>query len=122
VKIAGLLTVLSVVLCSSPVQAQGLIVPGPIFAGSCNDKDPVKYSACVGFVAGVVDSYINSHQMCIPPQTSPKEVSDFVTYYINTNRHLVNQPAVNIVVLALKARWPCRGLGGPEVVLRFRGF
>jgi hypothetical protein len=111
-------------LLSSPVDAvpqrDSVLVQGPLFLDTCNDKDPIRHSACVGFIAGVANSYLNSGQTCISINTDPKEVTDFVRYYMNRNANLVNQPAVNVVLLALKARYPCtRPLFQP---FQFRGF
>jgi hypothetical protein len=99
-------------LLSSPVDAippvrDSILVQGPLFRDTCNDNDPIRHSACVGFIAGVANSYLNSGQTCISANTDPKEVTDFVRYYMNSNANLVNQPAVSVVLLALKARYPC---------------
>jgi hypothetical protein len=58
-------------LLSSPVDAipparDGVLVQGPLFLDTCNDKDPIRHSACVGFIAGVANSYLNSGQTCMP--------------------------------------------------------
>jgi len=109
----GLGVAISLILFPSPVGSavpppkDSVVVQGPMLHDTCNDKDPIKHSACVGFIAGVANSYLSSGQTCISLSTDPKEVTDFVRYYMNKNVHLVRQPAVNVVVLALKARWPC---------------
>ena len=112
-------------LLPSPVDAipparDGVVAQGPLFLDTCNDKDPIRHSACVGFIAGVANSYLNSGQTCISISTDPKEVTDFVRYYMNRNANLVNQPAVNVVLLALKARYPCTRPMFPP--FQFRGF
>jgi hypothetical protein len=119
-KVAMLALVL--LALSSPVDAipparDGVVAQGPLFLDTCNDKDPIRHSACVGFIAGVANSYLNSGQTCISISTDPKEVTDFVRYYMNKNVNLVNQPAVNVVLLALKARYPCT-----KPAFQFRSF
>ena len=119
------LVLLAGFLLSSPVDAipparDGVVVQGSLFLDTCNDKDPIRHSACVGFIAGVANSYLNSGQTCISANTDPKEVTDFVRYYMNSNANLVNQPAVNVVLLALKARYPCTRPMFPP--FQFRGF
>lgn len=103
--------------------AKAEFVPGNVFIESCNNPAPDRQAACVGYLAGVTDSYLRSGQFCLPPNISPKQISDFTKYYINTTASIRNQSALMMVLYALKARWPCRGVG-PNVALQFnfRGF
>ena len=105
-----------------PASAEGsLIVSGKVFAESCRKDEQVV--ACVGFIAGVLNSYLEAGQFCIPPGTDPNAVTDFVRSYVKSNPKLTGYPAAKLVLLALKARYPCIS-SGPKVVLQLhlRGF
>ena len=113
--------ILSTTLSISPVHSE--FVGGEIFVKSCNDPLPDRQAACVGFIAGIVDSKLRDGQFCLPPNVTPNEMAAFIKDYSkrSVSQH---QPAVNIVMLALKAKWPCVG---PRVTFQFnfngfRGF
>jgi hypothetical protein len=115
------LALVALLLSIKMVGADSILLHARLLQETCNDKDPVKHAACMGFTAGVANSYLASGQMCIPPNTDPKEVTDFVRTYMNRNANLLNQSAAGIVLLALKARYPCLS-GGPRITFQFRGF
>jgi hypothetical protein len=100
-------------ILSSPVQAE--FVPGDIFVESCKNPSPDRQAACIGYIAGVVDSNMRSGQFCLPTNVDVKDISNFVKQY-GARSVSRNQPALNIVMLALKARWPCTG---PKMVFQF---
>jgi hypothetical protein len=55
---------------------------------------------------------LRSGEICVPPRTDPREVTDFVHTYIGDNRAIAEtETAIELVRLALKARWPCVGVG-----------
>jgi hypothetical protein len=96
-------------------------VSGDLFVKTCHDPNPERHAACIGFIAGVTDSYLRSGQFCLPPNIQEKEVSQFVVEYSAKTLSIRNQPASGIVLLALKARFPCIS-SGPRIVFQFRGF
>jgi hypothetical protein len=100
-------------------SAESLIVPGKVFAESCQRSEPDRLSACVGFIAGVLNSYLEAGQFCIPPGTDPNKVTDFVRSYVSSNPQLISYPASKLVLLALKARYPCIS-NGPRIVFQLR--
>ena len=110
------------VLLLATTIAKSEFVRGSVFSESCNNPDPERQAACIGFIAGVTDSYLRSGQFCIPPNVTPKEISDFTKYYINKTVSIQNQSALMMVLYALKAKWPC--VGGSRVAFQFnfRGF
>jgi hypothetical protein len=125
-KLVGCVVLLSVVF--SPV-AYSEFVPGNVFIESCNNPSPERQAACIGFTAGVTDSYLRSGQFCLPPNVTPKEISDFTKYYINKTVSIRNQSALMMVLYALKSRWPCVNSGPrmvfqlpPQFQFQFRGF
>jgi hypothetical protein len=123
-KLVGCVILLSVAF-SPVVQAE--FVPGSVFIESCNNPSPERQAACIGFVAGVTDSYLKSGQFCLSSNITPKEISDFTKSYINRTVSIRGQSALMMVLYALKARWPCVN-SGPRMVFQlppqfpFRGF
>ena len=117
------LALLGSIVLTSPTYAAGLVVQGDVFADTCHKSEPDRQAACTGFIAGVANSYLNSGLTCIPPSTDPREVTDFVRYWVDRNPGLVRpNSAASLVVLALKSRWPCSGVGGPRITFQLRGF
>ena len=117
-----ILRVVAFVLIGLTSSAKGEFVPGNVFLETCQSPNPERQAACTGFIAGVTDSYLHSHQFCISPNVQAREISDFVKSYLRTPS-IRGQPASGMVLLALKARWPCSGLQqGPAMTFQFRGF
>ena len=88
---------------------------------TCASRDEERRVACSGYIAGVTDSYINSQQFCIPPSTDPREITLFTKEYMFRNRNIQREAPVQIILYALRARWPCIN-SGPRFQFRFRGF
>jgi hypothetical protein len=104
--------VLAVALAITPAVAQPIrnYIAGPEFLNNCTAKSRERHIACVAFIAGVVDAYIAAQQFCIPPQVQPPEIADFaIDYALRIAR---NETPVRMIVLALKAKWPCIGQTG----------
>jgi hypothetical protein len=116
-KLVGCVVILSLsTVFSSPVSSE--FVPGNVFVETCNNPAPDRQAACVAYTAGIVDSFLRSGQFCLPPNISPKEISDFTKSYINRTASIRGQSALMMVLYALKAKWPCTG-GGPRMVFQF---
>jgi hypothetical protein len=92
-------------LATGPVEAE--FVPGNTFVETCKSQAADRHAACVGYIAGVVDSNIRTGQFCLPTNINVNEISAFVIDYGVKNVSLQRTPAYNIVMLALKARFPC---------------
>jgi hypothetical protein len=108
------------VLLLSATVAKGEFVQTKEYLDTCAAKDEGHHIACVGYVAGVVDSYIHSGQFCVDPRTDTKEISTFVIDYILRTKQIQNYPPVGMIILALKARWPCIN-SGPGFKFNFQG-
>jgi hypothetical protein len=102
-------TALAAALAVTPAAAQPY-VSGPEFLNNCTAKDERRHIACVGFIAGVVDAYVPAQQFCIPPQVPPTAIAEFAIEY--ALRIARDKPPVSMIVLALKAKWPCIGRAG----------
>jgi len=96
-------------------------VPSKIFLETCAAQDNERKIACAGYIAGVTDSYLHSNQFCIPPKVDPKEITVFTKDYVLRTKGIQNSSPVQMILYALKARWPCQGQG-PGFVFQFRGF
>jgi hypothetical protein len=108
------------VLLLSATVAIAEFVQTKEYLDTCAAKDDGHHIACVGYLAGVTDSYLHSGQFCIPPRTDTKEISTFVIDYILRNRQIQNNTPVSMIMLALKARYPCVNFVGPQFNFNFR--
>jgi hypothetical protein len=103
-------------IATSPIEAQAQytrthpFVTGPEFLNNCTAKERERHIACVGFIAGVTDAYLNAQQFCVPDNVSPNAIADFVIEY--ALRIARDQSPVGMILLALKAKWPCIGRAG----------
>ena len=93
-------------------------VTGKDLLGTCAAKDVEHHIACVGYIGGVSDAYLHSGQFCIPVRTDPREISSSTIDFILRTRSIQGESAVQMIILALKARWPCL-TRGPGFGFRF---
>jgi hypothetical protein len=102
--------ILAMALTIAPAPTSALYISGPEFLNNCTAKERERHIACVAFIAGVVEAYIPAQQFCIPHQVQPPEIADFaIDYALRVAR---NETPVRMIVLALKAKWPCIGQTG----------
>lgn len=108
------IAILSVTLLTSPAKSGYL--PSQVFLETCNAQDTERKIACAGYIAGVTDSYLNSNQFCIPARIDPKEITLFTKDYVLRTRSIQNTSPVQMILYALKARFPCVA---PNVAFQF---
>jgi hypothetical protein len=106
-------------LLLSTVVAKAEFVGTKDYLETCSARDTEHHIACVGYIAGVTDSYLHAGQFCIPQRTDPKEVSIFVVDFILRNRQIQRETPVGMILLALKARYPCVN-SGPNFRFNFQ--
>lgn len=102
-------------ILASTLTANAEFIPGNVFVETCKSRAPDKHASCIGFIAGIVDSFLRSGQFCLPPNVDVNEISSFVIDYGIRNISIQRQPARDIVILALKARYPCTNGAGPNL-------
>ena len=106
------LGIILLVVFASTLAAKADFVQTREFLETCSAQDTERRIACAAYVAGVTDSYLNSGQYCVPPRTDPKEITLFTKDFILKTRAIQNNTPVGMILLALKARYPCTGQRG----------
>jgi hypothetical protein len=97
--------ILAALLAVTPAHAT--YIHSDEFLANCTAQAPERHIACVAYIAGVTDAYGDAHQFCIPPQVRPEEIAAFVIDYAVRTVSIRFETPANMIVLALKARWPC---------------
>jgi len=69
---------------------------------------------CTGFISGVEEAtrFVqtgNGKNVCMPPNVSSRSMKVVYTRYALQNRQILNKPAAQIVLLALRSAYPCAG-------------
>ena len=69
---------------------------------------------CTGFISGVEEAarFVQSgdkQKVCMPANVSSRKLKDVYTRYALQNKQLLNKPAAEIVLLALRSAYPCTG-------------
>lgn len=69
---------------------------------------------CTGFISGVEEAtrFVQAgsdKKVCMPSNVSSRKLKDVYTRYALKNKQLLNKPAAEIVLLALRSAYPCTG-------------
>lgn len=64
-------------------------------------------AVCFGYSVGVAES-LNGDDFCIPKGAKAGQAQDVVTKYLRDHPETRHQPAIDLVVKALKAAFPCQ--------------
>ena len=69
---------------------------------------------CTGFISGVEEAarFVQvggDKNICMPPNVSSRNMKDVYTRYALRNKQIMNKPAAEIVLLALRSAYPCTG-------------
>jgi hypothetical protein len=86
-------------------------VSGNDLLETCASKDEPHQIACTGYIGGVTDAYLHSGQFCLPQRIDPREISSYSKEFILRTKAIHKEGAVQMILLALRARWPCVNSG-----------
>jgi len=68
---------------------------------------------CTGFISGVEEAarFVQTggdQKVCMPSNVSSRKLKDVYTRYALQNKQLLNKPAAEVVLLALRTAYPCK--------------
>lgn len=109
----SLLLAAALALAAGPALAAQ---PGDYFydGNKLHEACQIDHGFCVGYVAGIVDSYgyIASYssgplQFCLPHNATAQQVSDVAVKYLDDNPAQRHMTAALLVLAAVKQAFPC---------------
>lgn len=95
----------SVLFIALPVNANYL--SGNKLKEHCVSETFVNTGMCLGYIAGVVDSY-NNFVFCIPSEVTMGQMRDIVKKYMHENPAKLHESAADIVASAMKKDFSCK--------------
>lgn len=124
-KLLGLLAVLSL-LTAMPREAEAQYMSTRDFATFCLGNKKEEMSACINYVAGVVDYHMilqsfgtaPTIDFCLPEETSKEEAAVAVMVYLRTMTQNDAFTAAATIPLALNRKFPCKPAKGTKTSRR----
>ena len=105
------LTILATLVAIIPMQAGAGYFSGNELHALCASKAPEAVPLVAGYVAGVTDSLMSSHEMspfvCVPPAASMGQVKDVVCSYLDKHPESRHGEASLETLSALVGVWSC---------------
>lgn len=89
-----------------PPPAGQPIVTAAYLVEACSSREPTRQAGCAGFISGVADAYASTGQFCINGADKFVVEGSVIEYVRRVP--LQGLSATNMVLEALRARWPCR--------------
>jgi hypothetical protein len=101
----------SVAAVSTPAAA-GTFVTGNDLLRYCEDPQVAPENICLGYVLGVADSLdarrvLDHVRECIPKGVAPTQVRDIVVKFLNSYPQVRQDPAANLIGVAVILAWDC---------------
>ena len=95
-------------------QALAEVIDGSKLFADCRDGDnpsardsPYKWGTCFGYINGVAEALVPAGLYCLPAGASAGQVLDVAKLYIQDHPDKQYLPAPQLIVNALKEKFPC---------------
>jgi Ssp1 endopeptidase immunity protein Rap1a len=95
-------------------EAVAEVIAGSKLIADCRDGDnpnardsTYKWGTCFGYINGVADALVPAELYCLPKGASAGQVLDVAKLYIQDHPDKQYLPAPQLIVNALKEKFPC---------------
>ena len=102
------LTVLFVLLLSSPALCEKQFVSGNQLLINCEDNLEYTEGHCTGYVSGVFDNSIVINKQCLPQNATSGQMIKVVVTYLKEHPERLTTSASVLVQAAINEAFPCK--------------